>query len=80
MTNDEGMITYEYNPFTNISSFKNYNILRHSGTIYAMMQIYNETKDQLLLQAAQQAISFLIEQIKPFNEYCVYMLRYIMFL
>ena len=72
MTNDEGMITYEYDPFTNISSFENYNILRHSGTIYAMMQTFNETKDPLLLQAAQRAISFLIKQIKPFNEsYCI---------
>jgi len=68
MTNDDGMITYEYDPFTNISSFENYNILRHAGTIYAMMQTYNQTKDELLLKAAQRSITYLLDQIKPFND------------
>jgi len=72
MTTDEGMITYEFNPFTNVSSFENYNILRHSGTLYAMMQTYNETKNASLLEATQRAIGYLSDQIKPFNDtYCI---------
>ena len=72
ITDETGMFVYEYDPFTNTSSTENYNILRHAGTIYSMMQTYNETKNTSLLEATQRAIGYLSDQIKPFNDtYCV---------
>lgn len=70
--NSQGMFTYEYNPNTNTSSMQDYNILRHAGTIYSMVKIYDKTNDKHLLQSTEKAIEYLIQQIKKYNEtYCV---------
>ncbi len=67
-TYQNGMLVYEYNPMTNINSLDNYNILRHAGTIYSMVKLYNETKKEQLLQATENAISYLNQQIKSYND------------
>ena len=63
---DTGQFTYEYNPMSDIET-SNYNILRHSGTIYSMLQVYSITYDNILLEKAEKAINYLILQyLKPF--------------
>lgn len=41
-----------------------YNILRHAGTIYAMLELYAVTKDDRLLAAVHRAMAFLISTVK----------------
>ncbi len=71
VTNTDGSFIYNYNASSNTKS-TSYNILRHAGTTYAMLQLYDVTKDQKLLQAAQKTIDFLVQNIKPFqNMSCI---------
>jgi hypothetical protein len=60
----DGKFTYEYDPATALDS-GDYNILRHAGTIYAMMELYEADPDPQLLAAAERAIQYLLEQVKP---------------
>lgn len=60
----DGKFTYEYDPGTALDS-GDYNILRHAGTIYAMMDLYEADRDPQLLGAAERAIDYLLTQIKP---------------
>lgn len=60
----DGKFTYEYDPATDLDS-GHYNILRHAGTVYAMMELYDADRDPQLLAAAERAIEYLLEQIKP---------------
>ena len=61
------MFTYIYHPDTDKKSNEEYNILRHAGTIYAMMSIYNQTHNPRLLFSAENAIDYLVNQIHSFN-------------
>ncbi len=42
-----------------------YNILRHAGTLYALLELYEITRDTELLNAAKRAIAYLLEFIRP---------------
>ncbi|MCG6534043.1 MAG: AGE family epimerase/isomerase [Syntrophales bacterium LBB04] len=42
-----------------------YNILRHAGTIFSMMEFYSLTKNENALSSSQKALSYLEKQIKP---------------
>jgi len=53
-----GKFIYEYNVKTRVWS-KKYNILRHCGCVWAMLDVYSETKDQVVLEAAERALGFL---------------------
>lgn len=67
IVDDTGQFIYEYDPINNMKS-TNYNILRHSGTIYSMLQLYNITYDNILLEKAEKAINYLLLQyLKPFD-------------
>jgi hypothetical protein len=44
---------------------KKYNMLRHAGTIYAMLEYYEVSKDKEVLAAAETAIGYLKKKIKP---------------
>ncbi|KQC08907.1 MAG: hypothetical protein APR62_03795 [Smithella sp. SDB] len=60
---DDGSFVYEYYPPTNkVSPY--YNMLRHAGTIYAMVELYNLTNDKTLLKKIQKVITFLIGNLK----------------
>jgi len=60
---EDGKFIYSYRPKTDkISS--GYNIIRHAGTIYSMMELYNFNKDEDLLNAAKKAIKYLIGNIR----------------
>ena len=41
-------------------------MLRHAGSVYAMSQIYEQTKDPALLAGIQKAIGFIINHLVPF--------------
>jgi hypothetical protein len=60
---DDGSFVYEYFPPTNRENSQ-YNMLRHAGTIYAMVEIYELTKDKSLLEKIQKAIPFLLRNLK----------------
>ncbi|KUG22225.1 poly (glycerol-phosphate) alpha-glucosyltransferase [hydrocarbon metagenome] len=56
---EDGSFVYEYHPPTDEES-PQYNMLRHAGTIYAMVELYEFTKDKILLERIQKAITFLL--------------------
>lgn len=44
---------------------KKYNLLRHAGTIYAMLELYQVTAEKKLLSGARRAIDYLLRFAKP---------------
>lgn len=60
---EDGSFVYEYHPPTNGES-PEYNMLRHAGTIYAMSELYQMTKDKILLEKIQKTITFLLGKSK----------------
>lgn len=63
----DGQFIYAYRPKTD-EALDKYNILRHSGTIYAMLELYEVTRDPQLLSAAELAIQYLLRSIKPADD------------
>lgn len=59
----DGKFRYSYNPLKNKSS-KKYNILRHSGSIYAMLDSYRYLKNDLLKEKINQSMLYLLNQIE----------------
>jgi len=59
-----GKFIYSYLPRKNKIQ-KKYNILRHAGTIYSMLEIYEIMPDEELLKEAKKAILFLLSRIRP---------------
>ncbi|NJP37425.1 hypothetical protein [Alkalicoccus luteus] len=53
-----GRITYAYHPHTD-SEADGYNILRHAGTAYSMLELYEWNRDQDILDAAARALEYL---------------------
>ncbi|NIA20610.1 MAG: hypothetical protein GWP05_01285 [Anaerolineaceae bacterium] len=71
----DGRFAYVYLPGHD-TTLKKYNILRHSGAVYAMMELYAVTRDEALLKSAERGLSYLLAQVKasPSNkaeELCV---------
>ena len=60
----DGSFVYIYRPKTDEAS-EAYNILRHAGSIYSMLELYQVTGDPELLQSSKRAIDYLIKSIKP---------------
>lgn len=60
---EDGSFVYEYHPPTNEEN-PQYNMLRHAGTIYAMSELYQMTKDKVLPEKIQKTISFLLKNLK----------------
>ncbi len=61
---EDGNFIYEYMP-KNDSETNKYNVLRHAGTIYSMLELYEVTKNPSLLQAAILALKNLMLRSKP---------------
>jgi hypothetical protein len=55
---DNGEFIYSYLPKTDEDK-DDYNMLRHAGTAYSMLEIYGETRDPAILEAAERALDFL---------------------
>lgn len=60
---EDGSFVYDYLPKTDEES-DSYNILRHAGTIYAMMELYEVTGDEELYEAGERALEYLVDQIE----------------
>ena len=58
-TDDQGIFVYDYDPVENVES-GSYNILRHAGTVYSMLQLYDVTGDEQLLLSSEKAINYLL--------------------
>ena len=63
----DGKFVYSYRPETHRVSDK-YNMLRHAGTIYSMMELYEVTRDPELLAAAERAIDYMMARMTPCGE------------
>ena len=59
-----GRFIYSYDPTTDEVS-PSYNVLRHAGTVYAMLELYGASREQELLEASRRAVGYLQEFIKP---------------
>lgn len=62
-TGPKGRMTYTYTP-TEDSTDTAYNMLRHAGTLYSMMQAQRLTPDPDLLDAGKRAAVYLISKMK----------------
>ncbi len=60
---EDGAFVYQYEPFLGQES-EDYNIVRHAGTIFAMMDLYGARKDPEVLKAAERAIGYLLRQVR----------------
>ncbi len=63
-TGPEGRYTYRYRAATN-ESVGGYNILRHAGTTFSLLQLFRETRDPLHLAAGERAIEALLAATGP---------------
>jgi len=71
-SSDGGIFAYEYDPLKNSIDNSDYNILRHAGTIYSMLKLYNDTKDEQLLKMSEKSLAYLLSFVKSFeNASCV---------
>lgn len=59
-----GKFIYSFLPAVNKRE-KRYNILRHAGTVYSMLEIYEIMPDEELMEEIKRAFEFLINKIKP---------------
>jgi hypothetical protein len=60
----DGRFVYEYDPVRN-RVVPDYNILRHAGATYAMLELYDVTRSAALLEAATRALGYLRRRIEP---------------
>ncbi len=63
---EDGRFVYEFEPGPN-RQVNDYNILRHAGTCYAMLQVYEVTRDRSLLEATERALDYLAKQARPMH-------------
>lgn len=61
-----GKFIYSYLPHRNRRE-RRYNILRHAGTTYSMLETYEFMPDKKLLKEAERALNYLKKCIKPFK-------------
>ncbi len=57
-----GRFVYSYLPKTDEAK-ETYNALRHAGTLYSMLELYQVTGDAALLAAAERALSYLRREL-----------------
>ena len=58
----DGSFVYTYLPKTDEEPDR-YNILRHAGTIYSMLELYEVTRQDELLEAAERALDYLLRSV-----------------
>ena len=63
-TGEDGRFDYAYRPKTDELK-DDYNILRHAGTVYSMLEVYAVTREDELLAAAERAIGYLRRAVQP---------------
>lgn len=63
---NSGRFDYWYKPTTDRGS-KKYNILRHCGSIFAMLQVYEISREPAMLDAAVSALNYVAKQVRTVN-------------
>jgi len=58
----DGRFVYSFLPKTNQVK-EGYNALRHAGTVYSMLELYEVTGDRDLLAAAERALGYLVRKM-----------------
>jgi hypothetical protein len=66
-TEKDGRFNYKYDPVTD-TKLKGYSMLRHAGTIYAMMCAFDEQHDPAVLEAAKRAIGYMKGHFKAVGD------------
>jgi rhamnogalacturonyl hydrolase YesR len=61
---EDGSFVYEHDPGTDEVT-DGYNILRHAGTTYSLLELYEATNDREYLASSEKAIAYLINQVVP---------------
>ena len=59
---DDGSFVYQYDPISRKKS-ASYNMLRHAGTTYSLIELYEATRDAKYLAAAESGLDYLKRQI-----------------
>lgn len=69
LTLESGKFSYRYDAISN-AKLSGYNVLRHSGTVWSMLDVFSVTKDEQLLTAANRAVTYLFnEHLRFFRSY-----------
>jgi len=63
----DGKFMYRYIPGIDRAPDE-YNILRHAGTTYSMIELYQATGDGALLSAVERALNYLLKSAMPWGE------------
>lgn len=66
VVNKKGKFIYTYRPQSNRID-KKYNILRHAGTTYSMLETYELMPDDKILELADKALNYLLNKQKNIN-------------
>ncbi|MBP9771300.1 MAG: hypothetical protein KBD16_00025 [Candidatus Pacebacteria bacterium] len=61
---EDGSFVYEYDPESDSES-DSYNILRHAGTTYALLELYEATNNKRYLTGAERALDYLRKATIP---------------
>lgn len=64
MQKPDGSFHYSYDPLTDKTSARSYNILRHAGTALSLFDLFARTRDGRYLDAARRALVFLKTQFR----------------
>ena len=72
---ENGTFVYEYLPKIDEES-NDYNLSRHAGAIYSMLELYEILPEAALLQDIQRALGYLCNQAKPAEDNdCLYIIE-----
>ncbi|WP_233254356.1 glycoside hydrolase family protein [Salipaludibacillus keqinensis] len=63
VVNSKGKYIYSYMP-QEVTQADDYNILRHAGTTYSMLETYELMPDENLMKAIERAIKYLLTKVK----------------
>ena len=61
---EDGQFTYSYLPKSDAVTDEPYNMLRHAGSVYSLMQLYDLRREPSWREAADRAIAYLLTKIK----------------
>lgn len=74
LISDTGKFKYRYNSRNN-KELSGYNVLRHCGTVWSMLDVFLETNNEYVLNSAKNAVTFLfnnhIKFYKNYSDICV---------
>ncbi|MGE0172519.1 MAG: beta-L-arabinofuranosidase domain-containing protein [Oligoflexales bacterium] len=62
--NGDGSFIYSYDPVRDRSK-DTYNILRHAGALFSMIEYYDSNKSKAMLEAINRSIGYLLQTMKP---------------